>query len=272
MDPSIALLVRRADPDRYLASLFAPHDKRDHLLALFAFNIELARVAETVRQPMMGEIRLEWWQETLTGARAGKPRNHVVARALAELFGAIALPREPFDQMISARRFDSTADTFADRAALEAYCDATSGNLMRLAALVLGHCDGGLAQAAGTGYAITGLLRAIGFHGARHKLYVPTNLLAGVDLTPDLVFARQRPLQLKAVMAQMRLWALAHWTTARAIRLPEKAVAAYLPAALIPLYLRRIERGSNDPYREPTTVFVHRRQITLLLAALRRRL
>ena len=79
---AVAQLVRTADPDRYLSALFAPADKRPLLLALYAFNIEIARVADTVREPMMGEIRLEWWRETLAGAKQGMPRNHDVARAL----------------------------------------------------------------------------------------------------------------------------------------------------------------------------------------------
>src|SRR5271154_3133398 len=98
MNASITQLVRRGDPDRYLATLFAPEAKRPLLHALYAFNIEIARVAETVREPMMGEIRLEWWRETLEGARDGRPRNHDTALALAELFAAVDLPAEPFAQ------------------------------------------------------------------------------------------------------------------------------------------------------------------------------
>ena len=45
-----------------------------------------ARVAETVREPMLGAIRLEWWRETAEGAAKGAPRNHDVARGLAALF------------------------------------------------------------------------------------------------------------------------------------------------------------------------------------------
>src|SRR3954466_5773874 len=86
--------VRRADPDRYFAALFAPAEKRPLLFALYAFNHELARIGEVVHEPMMGEIRLQWWRETLEGAREGKPRTHDVARAMAELFMRVDLPAE----------------------------------------------------------------------------------------------------------------------------------------------------------------------------------
>src|ERR1700733_11944885 len=107
---AIEELVRRGDPDRYLSALFAPADKRPHLLALYAFNVEIARVADTVREPMMGEIRLEWWRETLAGARQGMPRNHHVARALTMLLSPTDLPAEWFEGMLSARAFDSSAE------------------------------------------------------------------------------------------------------------------------------------------------------------------
>ena len=62
--------MRKHDPDRYFSALFAPADRRPFLFALYAFNHELAHVGESVREPMIGEIRLQWWRETLDGARA----------------------------------------------------------------------------------------------------------------------------------------------------------------------------------------------------------
>src|SRR3954452_14983054 len=121
--------VRRADPDRYFAALFAPADKRPLLFALYAFNHELARIGETVREPMMGEIRLQWWRETVEGARNGKPRAHDVARALADLFARTDLPVSLFDAMIDAREFDITHEGAPDQESLDRYLDTTSGNL-----------------------------------------------------------------------------------------------------------------------------------------------
>ena len=111
---------------------------RPFLFALYAFNAEVARVAETVREPMLGAIRLEWWRETAEGAAKGAPRNHDVARGLAALFAERGVALADLEALIAARAFDSSADHFADFAALEAYVDATSGAVMRLAAAILG--------------------------------------------------------------------------------------------------------------------------------------
>src|SRR5581483_4695324 len=128
--------VRRHDPDRYYATLFAPADKRPLLFALYAFNYEIARVAEHAREPMLGEIRLQWWREAVEGARANKPMAHDVARARSALFARTDLPQSEFDTMLDARSLTG-AEPFADIAALEDYADKTSGGVMRLALRIM---------------------------------------------------------------------------------------------------------------------------------------
>jgi phytoene synthase len=271
---TIAQLVRRHDPDRYFSALFAPAELRPRLLTLYAFNHELVRVAETVRQPLMGEIRLEWWRETLQGARDGAPRNHVLARAMAELFAAHWLPTELFDALMDARRFDSSSETFADWTALESYCDATSGNLMRLAACVLGSKKEGddLAREAGTAYAMAGLIRALPFHAARHKVYLPQDLLTVVGLSPEQIMTGNFDVKVKAAVSQAVLKAREHWLAARRLRVRRALLPAFLPGALVPLYLKRAGRKGFDPLKQSGDVPQHRKQMTLLAAALRRRL
>jgi 15-cis-phytoene synthase len=65
MNQTMAALVRRHDPDRFLTSLFAPPEKRDALLTLYAFNHELARAREAVSEPPLALIRLQWWREVV---------------------------------------------------------------------------------------------------------------------------------------------------------------------------------------------------------------
>ena len=71
--------VRTHDHDRFLTLFFAPSSKRPALIALYAFNLEIARIAETVTEPMMGHIRLQWWRETLQGLPQGETRGHPAA-------------------------------------------------------------------------------------------------------------------------------------------------------------------------------------------------
>jgi len=264
-------LVRRHDPDRYFSVLFAPKDVRLYLIALYAFNYEIARVGETVREPMMGEIRLAWWRETVEGARAGNPRRHDVAEALAALLGQFDLPQELFDAMIDARSFDVSPDTFAHVGALEAYGAATVGALMQLVARVVGGGERHDAQAreAGIAYALTGVLRAIPHHALRKKLYLPMDLLNTVNLSPDEIFAGQGGERLKAVMAQLSLRAQDHLKAARKFGRPKRALAALLPVALVPAYLKCMARPGFEAFRHPAQISQARKQWALLSAATR---
>jgi phytoene synthase len=258
----LAASVRSADPDRYFSALFAPADLRPLLFALYAFNAEVARVAESVREPMLGAIRLEWWRETAEGAARGAPRNHDVARGLAALFAQTAIPLPDLEAVIAARAFDSSAESFSDFAALEAYLDATSGALMRLAARILGGRPE-LTREAGLAYGLTGLLRSLSFHNGRHKLYLPLDLLSALRVTPEEFFHLGKgDDRLAAAVRQVRLRARDHFLAARAAQKPGPALAAVLPAALVPVYLRKLGRD----------VPIHRRQMALLSAAMKRRL
>jgi phytoene/squalene synthetase len=257
----LAQTVRAADPDRYFASLFAPAPQRPYLHALYAFNHEVAHVAESVREPMLGAIRLEWWRETAEGAAKGAPRNHDVARGLAAVFADRGLPLVAFETVIAARGFDSNGAYFADFLGLESYIDATGGAIMRLAAQILGG-DPVLVREAALAYGLAGLLRSLSFHNRRHKLYLPLDLLTALNLTPDEFFAGENDPRIDAAIRQTVWRARDHFLAARRVRRPKAALAALLPAALVPVYLKRLGRE----------VPIHRRLMALLAAAMKQRL
>src|SRR3981081_1071007 len=99
-------LVRTADKDRFLAALFAPAEHRGALYALYAFNIEIARVREIIREPLAGGIRLQWVNDAIRGKAAGDVEANPVAAALLGAVARYGLPRELLNSMIAARRFD----------------------------------------------------------------------------------------------------------------------------------------------------------------------
>src|SRR5262245_31656475 len=134
--------IRTSDYDRYLAALFARAKAQSHLFALYAFQHEIAKIAETVSQPTLGLIRLQWWRETVVDIYEGRVREHAVAQAFAQAVKAHALPRAIIEAMIDAREADLEETPFASFEQMEAYADATAGHVMRLAARILGSGDG----------------------------------------------------------------------------------------------------------------------------------
>ncbi|MEQ1866955.1 MAG: squalene/phytoene synthase family protein, partial [Micropepsaceae bacterium] len=139
-------LIARVDPDRYVAALFAPREKRAALMALYAFDHEVSRIAAIVREPMVGHIRLGWWREQVGAIYGGGVVLAPVAVALADVVRAYGLPRDVFDAYLDARGYDFEQAPFEDAAALERYAVAVSGGIVRLGAFVLG--GGGEAAAA----------------------------------------------------------------------------------------------------------------------------
>src|SRR5215471_8048618 len=183
-------LVHAGDKDRWLASLFAPADRREHLHALYAFNMEIARVRELAREAMAGEIRLQWWREVLAGTRPGEAAANPVAQALLETIARHDLPLQTFLDLIEARAFDLYNDPMPSLDAFAGYGRRTAAGLIELAARVLArdHGVGELAGAAGLAYASTGLLRAFALHASRGQIYLPADVLArhGADVSDIL--------------------------------------------------------------------------------------
>ncbi len=250
-------LVRSGDKDRYLATLFAPQKHRRALFALYAFNLEVARVREQARQPMPGEIRLQWWNELLTGAGRGDVSANPVAAALREVVVRFRLPPKTLAELIEARRFDLYDDPMPDFAALEAYAEKTSSALIELAARILN--DGRdpkiaeLARHAGIAYAISGLLRAFPIHAARRQLYIPIEVLQRHNAKVEDVFGGKVAVELRAALAEMRLRARQHLDSGPPLlaAMPASAISALLPVTLVRPILGRMERRSYRPFRPP---------------------
>ena len=267
-------LVRAADRDRFLATLFAPRERRGAMFALYAFNVEIARIREVVRDPVAGEIRLQWWSDVLAGDGRGEIEAHPVASALRASVARYGLPPERLQTTISARRFDLYDEPMATLADLEAYADGASSSLIDLAAQIL---NGGgvpdmdaLSHHAGRAQAIAGLLKAFPFHAARGQLFVPLELLERHGADPEDVRIGRATPQLRTALADLRDSARRHLRQAHdMVRLvPHDVMPALLPVALAGATLARMERGDYDPF-VPVEIAPWRRQWLIWRAARR---
>lgn len=247
-------VVREADKDRFLATLFAPAEYRGSLFALYAFNSEIARVREIAREPLPGEVRLQWWRETLAGERRGEARANPIAAALLDAIERHGLSPQRFVGLLDARGFDLYDDPMQTLDDLETYAAKTSSALFDLAAQILrGGSDpvnGELGLHAGIGYAIAGLLRAFPWHATRGQLYVPIEVLERHGARREDVFAGQATVELRSALAEMRLRARWHLAAANDFiaAAPTAIIPALLPIALVRLLLLRMEQRDYDPF------------------------
>lgn len=270
-------MLRETDRDRYLACLLSPEEKRGSLAALYAFNAEIARVRDVVREPLPGEIRLQWWRDLLEGGAAGDSTGNPLAAGLIETVERYRLPRQTLIAMTEARIFDLYDDALPDRNALEGYAGETASALIQLASLVLSQEDAAqsaeAAGHAGVAQSVAGALMLLPIHMRRRQLYIPLDILSATGLDRDSFLAGEDKLRISAAIEAMAGLGLEHLEKARrAGPVPASVFPAFLPACLSKSALLKarkigasaIEGGLQQPQ--------WRRQITMMKAAFLRRL
>ena len=252
-ETALAAVLRRHDRERFLTTLFAPSDRRPALIALYAFNFEIAKTREVVREPLLGRMRLQWWREVIdTIYRGGPVRPHEVALPLAEAIRRGDLTRYHFDRLIEAREADLEETPPPTLGALEAYAEDSSGRLVRLALEILGIRDGAAHEAGrhvGLAWALSGLVRSLPIQLRARRLVLPADLVAAAGLVPEALFALRPSPALHQVVERVAAAARAHLDAARAGQagLPRAALPALLPAVLAQRHLVRLARAGHDP-------------------------
>jgi phytoene/squalene synthetase len=132
-------LVQRADPDRFLASMAAPPPARAVLLPVHAFNVEISRAPWVTKEPMIAEMRLQWWRDALEEIFEGRqPRAHEVVTPLAGILPRALDLRPLMMEMIDARRWDIDGSRIETAEQLERHIDQTAGHHMWVSARLLG--------------------------------------------------------------------------------------------------------------------------------------
>lgn len=273
----LAQSLRRHDRDRYLSALFAPAERRAAVIALYAFNHEVAKTREVVSEPLLGRIRLQWWREALDEVyRGAAVREHEVMTPLAAAIREHRLSREHLDAMIDAREFDLGDEPPTSLATLEDYCAATAGRLQCLVLEALGVRDDEAADSArevGIGYALVGLIRAIPYHARVRRHRIPAEIAAEVGLDVDTLFELRPSPTLAAAVARLATRARQHLASARTRRstLPRAALPALLPARAASGYLKDIESVRGNVFDPQLAARASRTVLRLAWGAVIRR-
>ncbi len=215
MNGSCQDLVRTFDKDYFLATLFAPDEKRSDLFALQAFYIELSRIGGLVSDPQIGEVRLQWWRDTLDSVSAGAVQQHPIAIELARICARHQLPIGVLLTAIDAHQFDLYADRMPNIHTLEGYVGETTSSMFQLLAMIVSPEEARsvteLAGFAGVAFGVSRLLAKRG----------PSS-----NLVPDGM-----------TIADLQTHARKRLAEARACVLPKSLMPVFLPVALTELYL-----------------------------------
>lgn len=275
IDDTIAESLRIADRDRYLSTLYAPEDKRGALMALYAFNAEIAAVRDRIREPLPGEVRLQWWRDVLAAGTIEAAQGHPLATALVQAVQAHALPVKALQNMLDARIFDLYDDPMPSRGDLEGYLGETASALIQLAALVLepkaAPSVAELAGHAGCAQGIAGLLRLLPLHRARGQCYLPADVLTAAGTTADsIISGADRDAAARVVNVMVAL-GREHWAAFQrgANGLPASLRPAFLAAGLAPAYLGSIATAGEAALIKPADTAQWRKQWLMFRTAAR---
>ena len=238
--------LKQADPDRYRAALMADARRRDDLLILYAFHYELSKVPDVTSEPMLGQIRYEWWREAIDEIYSGREvRRHEASTPLSEMLRRTDVPRFWLDRLIDGRARDLDPQPFEDMDAAKSYARQTSGQLMQIAVKLIGGEPNEPVLQAGEAWGLTGLARSYAYYHDR--------ILQNLSFD-NLVMAANDAYQSAAVNIDADIF----------------PAIAY--AALIPKFLGRMQRPGFDPVNDKVAYGPLSKQCRLMIAGLRGRI
>lgn len=246
-------LVRTHDFDRYASTLFVPADRRRPLLALYAFNAEVSRVRDQVKQALPGEIRLQWWTDALAGNGHGDVEQNPVAAELLQAVRGFELPVDRLAKLIDAHVFDLYNDPMPDLAVLESHFRDTSGTLFACAARILGDRSEAVdhvAEHAGLAQGVTRITARLPYDAARSQLYLPLDMLRQNGGSEHEFYLGKLTPAIRATLDQLIKGAQEQLAVADGMLadVAEQARAAFLPIVLVRYDLGQMVEASFDPF------------------------
>lgn len=246
-------LVRSADFERYAATLLVSAEQRHALLALYAFDLEIARVRDHITQPLAGEIRLQWWSDTLVMPADAGEQGSPVAAELLRAIHLHHLPADLFVRVIDGHRFDLYDDPIQTIGDLQDYLSDTAAPLFDLAARIAGENspDTELVRHAALAFGLARTIESLGRNASRRQLFLPMDLIDRFGVDVEDIFSGAATAELGLLLRDLCGDARQHLEAALAALPQQASRRSFLPLALIGRRLNRIEQPAYDPFKPP---------------------
>ena len=163
---------RKYDAPSYTLLAFVPPTSQSAYLAIRAFNIEIARIPDTVSTPQVGALRYQFWKDNITKALQGIPSKHPVPLLLAAAAdslddrskGTAKFSKSWFIRVTSTREQYMNNNPYISLSALESYAENTYSTLLYLslqslpmASVTADHVASHIGKAAGISAVLRGL-------------------------------------------------------------------------------------------------------------------
>ena len=191
-------------------------------------------------EPLLGQIRLQWWREALAEiAAGGAVRKHPIVACVA----AAGLDLAALGRAIDGRERDLDDAPFSDIAEMANYARETSGSIFK-AAFAAADCATASAEDLGTGYALAGIVRALPFYARQRRLPLPADLIAAAGLSAEAIHEGKAGPKIAAAIEPV----VHRARDLLEAPIPQAAVPVALPAALARIWLKRVAACRFDPF------------------------
>ncbi|CAH3032149.1 unnamed protein product [Pocillopora meandrina] len=244
-------LVRNLDYENYLCLLLLPKISRTSVFAVRAFNVELARVQDSVSDPVIGRMRLQFWRDTLEETFQGNPPQQPVALELAKAVTKYKLTKQWFSRLIDARERSLDNRPHETANALEEHSENAVSSVLYLILECLGikdvHADH-TASHLGKAIGVATALRSTPFHGSKGKVYLPNDIMIKHGVSHEDIIRGRKHQLVKDVTYELASLAHSHLSKAQSLisEAPKPASRAFLPMVSCRTYLTQIQKVDFD--------------------------
>ena len=169
----------------YYSFLFLPPERRQAIMALYAFCREVDDVVDECNDISLASTKLAWWRQEVERIGAGNPQ-HPVGQALKNVAPGINLPKEQLLEIIDGMEMDLQQSRYLDFKGLSLYCYRVASVVGLLAAEIFGYQDRQTQKYAhdlGMAFQLTNIIRDIGEDARRGRIYIPVDELQQFNVT-----------------------------------------------------------------------------------------
>lgn len=226
----------------HLAISLMPQNIQKSTYALYSFFAELDGLAAQVSEPMLGEIRCQWWRDVITQKQAQSP----LAEALLAAIEQHNWPQKALLDLIDAKIFDLYADSMDNKASFEAYAGHTYSTLLQLTATAIdplaakqfANVSGHL----GVAFTVAKSLTYLKVHQSRGQIFIPSDILKSIEVSDA------------QSLKTFTQFGLDHYKQAKQHLDDKKLFPAVLPLIRAKLILNNANKLGDDIYKKLETI------------------
>lgn len=244
--------VKKVDYPNYFCSTFLDKETKISVLAIRAFNIEIASIKSS-KSFEASRARMEWWKESIKSIYKNEYVKHPVLLVLREVILKKKLSQTWFLKVLDARMNDLSIAQPKSLDDLVDYSEATASSLLYLALesgdirnIQADHAASHLGKAIG----LTTILKALPYHSLENQVYVPIDLTLKHNVSAEQFIRKEITQEGRNLIYEIANIANQHLEFSRELinEVPEKARPILLPAGFCDDYLKTLMSVDFDPF------------------------